>query len=98
MIAIAAGRSPSGVENAYAAAVASKKNLTGKEKKNNHATVRRGRENLQCEEDKDFCPDTRVVFQGIGTESFECSEYDQDSRPAVVKREGKMDKEFIQGP
>ena len=29
MIAMAAGRSPSGVENAYAAAVASKNNLTG---------------------------------------------------------------------
>jgi hypothetical protein len=32
VIAIAAGRSPSAVENAYAAAVASKKNLTGKRK------------------------------------------------------------------
>lgn len=37
-----------------------------------------------------------MVFQGIGTESLECSEYDQDSRPAVVERKWKMDEEFIQ--
>jgi hypothetical protein len=82
---MAAGRSPSGVENAYAAAVASKKNLREKKRKFNLATIRRRWKRLQCEEDEDFCPDTRVVFQGIGTESLECSEYDQDSRPAVVK-------------
>ena len=37
-----------------------------------------------------------MVFQGIGTESLECSEYDQESRPAVVKRKWKMDEKFIQ--
>lgn len=56
----------------------------------------RKRFNLQCEENEDLRPNTRVVFQGIGTKSLECSEYDQDTRPAVVKRKWKMDEEFVQ--
>jgi hypothetical protein len=49
------------------------------------------KKSLQCEEDENFRPDTSVIFQGIGTECLECGEYDQDSRPAVVKRKRKMD-------
>ena len=87
---MAAGRSPSGVENAYAAAVASKKNLAGREINKscyNKAEV----ETLQCKENEDFRPDTGGACQGIGTESLECSENDQDGRPSVVKRKRKMD-------
>jgi len=51
----------------------------------------------QCEEDKSLGPDTREArgFQSIGTESFEYGEYDDDSRPAVVKGKRKVDKDFI---
>ena len=51
---------------------------------------------LQCEEDENFRPDTSGLFQGIDTESLESSEYHEDSRPAMVKRKGKMYEEFIQ--
>jgi len=57
---------------------------------------RSGLKEEQCEEDENFRPHTRGLFQGIDTESLECREYHEDSRPAVVKREGKMYEEFIQ--
>jgi len=54
-----------------------------------------GLEEEQSEEDENFRPDTSGMFQCISTESLECREYDEDSRPAVVKRKRKMDEEFI---
>jgi hypothetical protein len=38
----------------------------------------------------------RRVYKGIGTESLESREYDEDSRPAVVKRKRKMYEQFVQ--
>ena len=72
------------------------KEESSEEKRISKATKRKRRESLQSEENENLCPDTRRVLRGIGAESFECREYNKDSRPAVVKRKGKMNEEFIQ--
>ena len=36
-----------------------------------------------------------MVFRGIHTKRLECSEDNEDRRPAVVKREWKMDEKLI---
>ena len=50
---------------------------------------------LQGEEDKDFGPDTGMMIPRVDTECFECSEDNEESRPPMVKREGKVDEELV---
>ena len=93
VIAIAAGRSPSGVENAYAVAVASKKNLiTGHDK---WVCWRAHNKNVQPEEHEDFRPNAGRVIPSIRAKSLEGSEYNENSCPTVIEREREVDKELV---
>ena len=95
-MAPAAGRSPSAVENAYATAVASKRDLPREKTISKAMKGGVGKAYSPRKEDKTFRPDTRGGFRSISAESLEYREYNENSRPAVVERKGKVDEEFIQ--
>jgi hypothetical protein len=51
--------------------------------------------NVQCDRYPSLRSRTGAMLGSIGTERLECSEHNEDGRPTVVKREGKMDEKFI---
>ena len=93
-MAMLAGRSPSEDENAYVAAVASRKNLGNTV--NHRPQQRHTRKNdVQSKEDKDVSPDAGVLDSGVVAESLESCKDDEDSGPAVVERERQVDEELV---
>src|SRR5258705_5377735 len=50
---------------------------------------------LQCQEDKDFSPDTSMVGECIDTKGFECGEDNKDGSPAMVEREGQVNEDLV---
>ena len=58
---------------------------------------RGGLEEEEGEEDKDLGPDTCVVVEGVDTEGNKGGKDDKDGSPAVVEREGEVDKDFVSG-
>jgi hypothetical protein len=49
----------------------------------------------QCQEDKDLGPDTSMVCERIDTKGLECGEDNEDGGPAMVEREGQVDKDLV---
>jgi hypothetical protein len=97
--AMEAGRSPSGVEKAYVAAVPSRKKLAERASVSGsrlRGKIRRGMERgLQGKEDEDLGPDTGVVGETVDTKSVKGGNNDEDGGPSVVEREGKVDEELV---
>ena len=91
-MAIDAGRSPSGVEKAYVAAVPSRKKLGQIFSMKLEIMVGNY---LQSKEDEDFRPDTSAMVNSIDPKGLECRQHDKDRRPSVVQREWKMDENLI---
>ena len=87
-MAMLAGRSPSGLEKAYAADVASRKSLGC----NTISTPRTKDEkrDSQAQEDKDLGENSGRMCWRVDSERLESSEDNQDSRPSVIKGERKM--------
>lgn len=54
-----------------------------------------GLKDEEGEEHKDLGPHTSVVLVGITAKGFKASEEDEDSGPAVVQGEGKVNKHFV---
>jgi hypothetical protein len=52
-------------------------------------------EEEEGKEDEDFCPDASAGGEGVDTECLEGGNDDEDGRPAVVEREGKVDEYLV---
>lgn len=93
-MAMLAGRSPSADENAYVAAVASRKKLEGARKqlifKDDGSQVY-----IQREEGEDLGPDTSGLDGRVLAERLERGKDDEHGGPAVVEREGQVDEDLI---
>jgi len=52
-------------------------------------------EEEESEEDKGLCPNPGMMSQAAHTERVECGDDDENGGPSMVKRERKVDKEFV---